>query len=329
MSRFEEVSLIDNFGFQNQFTPMRDMKVTEPFRMVGTTFGASIDTFHWTATNNGAGSASGVANSIATLTSGTANDGYGQLLTAQQAGFEFAHPLMFRAAIRITDVTIADCTRRWGGFNVSGQTPANGFCFSLDGAGTLSINSISDSSSTSVESGSFNGDVDSYVVDTNVHAYEIIFFTMGAWFYIDDVLIHKITPTTVLMSESNDVCVALTSINSATGTTSGTMECWNGIIIKLGREITSPVSWYQAGLGTKLLKIGFGTVHSLAVSNTSNNAVITLYDNTAASGTILWSSGSMGANAVPFNVDLHGVGFTIGLALQILTANANATVIFE
>ena len=78
-----------------------------------------------------------------------------------------------------------------------------------------------------------------------------------------------------------------------------------------------------------MLKIGSGILHSIAVSGVANNSVVTLYDNTAASGTVLWSSGAMAANTVPFSIGLQGVTFFTGLTLEITAANSNATVSYE
>lgn len=47
------------------------------------------------------------------------------------------------------------------------------------------------------------------------------------------------------------------------------------------------------------------------------------------SGTIIWSSGSMGANTVPFSIRFDSLSFFTGLTLVIATANCNVTVIYE
>jgi len=60
--------------------------------------------------------------------------------------------------------------------------------------------------------------------------------------------------------------------------------------------VTNPVAVTNQYLDAKL-------------SGVSNNAVITLYDNITNAGTIIWSSGTMGANAVPFPVDFKGIPF--------------------
>jgi len=46
-------------------------------------------------------------------------------------------------------------------------------------------------------------------------------------------------------------------------------------------------------------------------------------------GMIIWASGTMGANAVPFSIDFKGIPFSTGLTLAITGANANATIIYE
>lgn len=324
-------ALKDEFGFKLQFSPMRDMKVTEPFRVVGTSFEAAIDTKFWTAATSGAGSASGVANAKATISSGTANSGYGTMASVRSARFQFAHPMQFRGAYRVTDTTVALNTRRWGPHSISTVTPQNGCYFELSAAGALSVVNVSAGTPTAVASGSFNGDGGAtYTLDTNVHAYEIIYFTMGVWFYIDDVLIHKITPTTAPVSETLTVPINMTSVNTAGGSTSGTLECWNATIIKLGRDVTKPISHFQDGtVAAEVLKIGAGELHSIAISDVSNTSNIILYDNTAASGTVIWNSGAMSAKTEPFSVDLHGLGFYTGLTLAIVTQNSKVTVIYE
>jgi hypothetical protein len=78
-----------------------------------------------------------------------------------------------------------------------------------------------------------------------------------------------------------------------------------------------------------VLKYNAGNLHKLIISGVVNNAVITLYDNTSAGGTILWASGAMGAQTQPFDLDFDATPFSIGLTLVISAANANCMVIYE
>ena len=60
-----------------------------------------------------------------------------------------------------------------------------------------------------------------------------------------------------------------------------------------------------------------------------DNAQVVLYDNTAASGTILWDSGTMGSQTIPFDINFHSLPFSNGLTLVISAANCNVLVIYE
>jgi hypothetical protein len=101
--------------------------------------------------------------------------------------------------------------------------------------------------------------------------------------------------------------------------------------MRSGPDITLPRNYYHAAGTTAgtVLKRGAGQIHGLTISQVSNNAVVTIHDNTAASGTVIWTSGAMGANTVPFNVDLRGSQFETGLTLVVSGANASVVVIYE
>lgn len=308
---------------------MRGMNVEERIRLIGTAFGSAIDTQFWTAANNGTGSAAGVANGIATLTSGTANNGYGSITTNRLARFLFANMCMYRGAVRMTATTVANCTRRWGALNITAGSPptyTNGFYFELSGAGALSVVYNNNGTPTSVASGSFNGEVSTYTMDTNVHAYEIMYFVMGAWFFIDGVLIHKFSPTTGMFMPSLDLKAAAIVVNSASGTASGTLELWAATIMRLGRETTRPKGINLAANTTTTLKLGPGALHRVTVNIPgSNNNTVTIYDNTAGSGTILasFSNASVGTYEMGFD-------FMIGLTVVSATGTAaNLTVVYD
>jgi len=153
---------------------------------------------------------------------------------------------------------------------------------------------------------------------------------MGAWFFIDDVLVHEMLPTTAPFAATLSVPITATSVNSGSGTESGSLDLWNAIVNRMGRAQTEVDSYYHA-TGTDagaILKRGPGQLHTLAIGLVANTCVITLYDNTAASGTVLWASGAIGAQTKPFTVALNAP-FHIGLTLVVATANATLTVTYE
>lgn len=326
--------LSDHFGFQGQFTPMRDMKVVEPYRLIGTTFSNfTFDTNFWTPANNGTASTVTITNGVVKVTSGTGNSGYGQLQSVRSARFLFAQPLQFRGIFRASTVTISGNTRRWGSYSTTGTvTVSNGVFFELGPTGTVSLNCVSGGVINSVASGSFNGDVSEYTLDTNAHSYEIIYFTAGAWFYIDDVFLHKFSMSSTPLYQSLNVPLTFQSVNSASGTTSVDLESWNTSILRLGRDATAPTSKFQAGQTSGLvLKRSAGILHTVNISGVTNNSNVTLYDALSATGTpnIIWTSGAMSTNLTPFTISLQGVPFFTGLTLAITTADCNTTIIYE
>lgn len=329
--------LRDQFGFQGQFTPIKDLRVSQPYRLVGTSFtGTTIDSNFWTAASNGTSAAVTQANTKLTLTSGTSAAGYATVQSARQARFIFAHPHMWRGAVRLPDTTEADVTRRWGCFNAAGgppTVPVDGFWFECAPDGTLSVNWRNNSGTIqTVSSGSFNGDVSAYTLDTNVHAYEIIHFVMGTWFYIDNVLIHTVLPTTDNMSSTYTLRSSFSCVNGASGGESGQLEVWATVIMRLGRDMTAPAYYYFAN-GTTAgvnLKIGSGSVHKVLILNGTTNSVITLSDSTSATTpTILAHTVSATLTSLPITLDLGGLQFFEGLRLTVATQNAQLLIIYE
>lgn len=323
--------LEDELGFHGYFSPVGDLRVCEPYRLVGTTFGSAADANFWLLTSNGTSASAAIANDIATLTSGTSDLGYGQIASVRSARFISLHPIICRINARVTAATATANTRRWGAFTVTGQTPVAGYYFELSDAGVLSVVA---SGTTPVASGSFNGAVPEYVMDTNVHTYDILYRNTKVHFIIDGVLIHTFTATTARLSAVPHLPACATSIN-ATGASSGVLQIWSMSMTRLGRSTTAPTSKFQSGTTNGVVcKLGPGKVHSLTISNVSNGAVVTLYDNTTATGTVLWSSGTIvvatGQNPGIVNVALpDGLTFFTGLAFAITTAAANLLVTYE
>lgn len=319
--------LRDAFGFQGEFSVANDLRVAQPYRLTGTAFGSAIDTNFWTAVNSGTASAAGVAVGMATLASGTANSGYGQISTVRVGRFIFDHTNNCRCIVRIPELTKANCTRRWGAFTLTGTTaPLDGFYFSLSGTDVLSVNCIANGGTpTSVASGSFNGSVASYAVDTNAHVYEIHYLIAGIFFFIDGVLIHTFKPTTVLLAQNMHHNFVATAINSAGGTVSGTIELWAGMILRLGRNVSTSKFFNITTASTNVLKLGPGTLRRIII-NKAAGTTITIYDNTSAASPIIGVIGNP-ANNNPLTLD-YDLDFQTGLTI-VTTGTWDLTVTYE
>ena len=336
MSYFKEIEIYDDqIGRGSRINPGSGaLAADSTTRMVGTMFGAALDTGFWTVASNGTGASAAIGSTatagVVLLTSGTSNNGYGSLVSVRHARFLFVMPNLFRMACRLTTAAIADCTRRWGATSITAGNPPSldsGFWFSHDGAGELTVNhKVAGVAAVSVASGAFNGEVATYVVDTNVHAYEILYFVMGAWFFVDGVLIHKFTPTTLTLTNDLNLHIFAESVNAAGGTTSGVLEVWASSIYRLGKLETNPTFYSINGAAaTHVVKRGAGILHKLIFNNTSGTA-ITVYDGISAAGIVIavitTATGLIGSHD-------WDIPFVDGLCIVTTGVNLDCTVVFE
>ena len=69
-------------------------------------------------------------------------------------------------------------------------------------------------------------------------------------------------------------------------------------------------------------------IHHENISGTASSGSVSV--NTVAAGTVLWTSGSMGAQTQPFTIDfIKGLPFFTGLTFDIVTANSTVTIVYE
>lgn len=309
---------------------MGEMRVVIPTRLVGAQFdGTTVDPNFWTATvANSATIAQ--ANAQILLSSGTDAAGSAQLNSVRRARYVGGSSNAYRGVIQLGDTGAANNTRRWGiAFGATMPTISDGAFYQLSGT-TFSVVTMKGGVATAVNSGSFNGDLGaSYALGTSAITWEIYWTNGAVWFVVGDQVLHKVTAASATWADTIENYLYLSNINSG-NTTNVTLAARTLTIRRLGSFSTQPISKYQAGTTAGLvLKYGAGNLHGLAISGVVNNAVATLYDNTAASGTVIFSTGAMGANTVPFGVDLHDLPFSIGLTLAITGANCNVTAIYE
>lgn len=328
MSIFKQTQLKDMLTNRLAYISfLNALKVESTTRLSGPNFtGSTFDTNFWTETNANGGTNT-VANMMCLMQTNTTANGSSSFISVRTGRFMFACPNIYRRAGRFLDTGTTNNKRKFGVYDsVSGD----GFFFQLNGT-TFSIGYQRGGAAESlVNSGSFNGDGTgsggTFTVDTNVHAYEIHYFVMKVEFYIDGVLKHTLTPTTTTLTAKLTLPIYEANINSGGSTTNVQMEVWNVSILRIGKEDHSTITKNISGAATTVLKYGAGHIDSLVIGSTVAGT-ITIYDNTAASGTILATITTI--NNVSIGAILQNCKFYTGLTVVTSVAGHNVTVIYE
>jgi hypothetical protein len=171
-----------------------------------------------------------------------------------------------------------------------------------------------------------------YIMDTNYHTFEIYYTNRRVMFVIDDEPIHTITATTSSLTDTRHFRAFIDSKNTGVGTAvvSKSMVL---TINRYGSPTSQPKTYFKQGVTAGvLLKSGVGSLHSIIISGVANNSVITIYDGLSTAGTILWTSGAMTNQTVPFDLSFNGSGpsqFENGLFLVVSGAASNVFVKYE
>ena len=317
--------LSDIYGGIGRYTQLGDLAVEEPYRLVGTTFGSTIDAAFWTATTSGTGAtASIVTPGIVTLASPTAGAGYAQITTTRTARYIQSHPHRARCRVRLPVVAVAGTTRIWGAYTL-GAAPAvqDGYVWQVDAAGAMTLLCYSGGAVVaSAASGTFNGEVSAYTVDTNCHGYDVVYTVGKVQFLVDNILVHTFQTTTTPLS--GNVNLPMSADCSGTGT-QAKLDYWYGYITRQGRPEPAPL-WkniHGVNAGTQL-KLGPGQLRRVVLNASASGTVVSLYDATSATNPIALVTINV-ANVVPSSFE-YGLDFYTGL--WVVTANAATDVTF-
>jgi hypothetical protein len=301
------------------------LKIEEITRLCGVNFlGTTLDANFWTDGSANSGSIVQISGMVTLKTNTTAN-GAGKITSVRKGRYLFACPLIFRCIARFVTAGTSFNKRKMGVYDGS-----DGYYFQINGV-NFSIGYQSAGGAESlVTSGSFNGSVASWTVDTNMHKFEIHYSIMKVEYYIDDVLIHTLVPTTSFITGVLTLPIWCENTNRNSSTSSVDLEIWSASIFRLGKEIHSQTYKNVAAANTYILKYGPGLLHCITLNdvNTSDAGTLTIYDNIAASDTKI-ATISIPKNETAFPVTLfYDVPFQIGLTIVTSQAN-NITICYE
>lgn len=317
-------SFKDVNGSDKRISPLGEDIAVPVYRLVGSLFpGSTLDTNFWTA-SVGTGGTVAPTDGLMTIATGTTANNATSLITNRTARMVTRQPNKFRAVVQLPDTGTANNVRRGGAF-----TTTDGIFFELSGT-TFSLVTRKGGIDTKITNGSFNGTHGgTYVLTTSTHNFEIVYTSSTVYFYIDGVLIHTQVFNTTWSATLN-LPIRFENTNSGGSTTNVVMNLFSASISRLGVPSTQPVSFNQVGTTAGVtIKNASGSIHGMIISNVTNNAVVTLYDNTAASGTVIWASGAMSNQTVPLSLNFNGIQFSTGLTVAITGAACNAMIMYE
>lgn len=306
-----------------EISPLRELKVIEPSRLVGVSFGGSTkETNFWgeTVTGSGAVTQSGQVS----LTTGATANSTVKYATVRYARFVPSSVNQFRSIARFTTAGTTNNVRRIGAYDAN-----DGFFFQLSGT-TFSVVARKTAVDTPVNSGSFSGNLGAtYVLNTAPHRFSIVYSNLSAQFYIDDKLIHTISSSTDPSTSTLNFPVTLQNNNSGGSTSPVTLDVRVASITRLGNLVTDSIYRNITTATTTICKYSAGRLHKLCLNSPSQQSgIVTMYDNTSATGTTLatlqWTSNN---SQLPQSIN-YDMPFSTGLTI-VTSAATNITVVYE
>ena len=335
MSFWKQVRITDSWGDKVGSTMTDQLMVAESHRLSGGIFnGSTLDSGFW-ATAIAANATGNIVNSTldlaTTIDSGSSIKMHGQSLARYTGGSMNA----FREVLRLGDAGTVNNIRRFGVINGNGygviSNFTDGFFFQLSDT-TFSVVARTAGNDITISSGSFNGEVDAWSVNTDYHTFEILYTNKIIEFFIDKIRVHTFTQTNSRICGTRHFKPFQENTNTGVGSV---CHLYSDVISinKHGLPASQAKTDFQQGTTAgRQLKVGPGALHKITVSAITNNAVVTIYDGTTTAGKIIWSSGTMSAQTIPFVIDLNGSGatpFETGLFIAITGANCSLFTKFE
>lgn len=316
---------VDEHGFRQMVSPYNESVTTHRTRLAGAVFDGALDANYWaTSVSTGTVAVSGIE---AVVTSGTANGHFARLYSVTRARFSSGSALKARTNLRIADTGTANVKRRWGiAWGATMPTITDGAYFELNGT-TFSVVTMKGGSENRISNGSFNGHGGTTVTPTFTvnNVYEILYTTGSVWFFVNDILLHKVTASAA--SWVNTVSFHIWADASNSGNSSAVAMYFRSTsIYRLGDLHTQPKSYNVTGnAATHTLKLGGGILHRIIFNNTAGTSFI-IYDSTTGGGTKI---GDVTTSTAALGSWTYDVPFNNGLVIVTTGNGLDLTVVFE
>jgi len=320
-----KVALSDDYDFGIENTPMGEMRVVEPVRLVGAGFeGNTIDGKFWATGASGTAATIVQGGGQVVLTSGTSNGALVYGYTVRRARYVSGSAIRYRAVGQVSDTGVANNKRRWGvGWGASMPTITDGAWFQLDGT-EFSVVTCKGGVETKVTT--FNGYLGQYVPTTNAVTCEIYWTNSKVWFTVGGYVLHIVTAATTTWSNTLSLHSFTDSLNSAAIGASVTISVRTASIYRLGKFETQPIYYHLSGnAATHVLKLGAGILHKIIYNNTSGTD-ITIVDNITGTTPVM---GIITTTSACLGVWDYNIPFNTGLILITTGNSLDATIVYE
>lgn len=317
-------SIVDDYGLSAEITPLYELRVAQTHRLCGGTFaGTTPDTNIYTTVLTGSSTAT-ISDRLMTLATGITANSTARIETVVTGQYTASNANFCRFVLGVNNTGNANNIRRWGA-----TTTDNGFFFYIKGT-EFGVGIRKAGIETYIPQTSFNASKD-FVLDTNLHIYEIYYKTSGVYFTIDTKLVHTATITNVPLVADFNLKPAITNVNSNGNITNNAVTCTLMTVSRFGELTTNPFYRNLVGASTTTLKQSAGRLHSIIVNGAGvTGQGVTVYDNVTATGTKI---GTIDLSKIPSPITIQynsaGVAFSTGLTLVIVGAAVDITVIYE
>lgn len=289
-------------------------------RIVGEAFtgSGSAASSSWSDSVSGSGAVTLASGYMALMTGLTANS------TARRESVRRARYLTgaghhWHAMLRVLDTGTPGNVRRWGPLSAT-----DGYAFELSGT-SLRVISRNNGVDTAVAIANWDAP---FTLDTAYHRYDIMYNGNRAEFVVDGVTRHILnSSTTTARIGDHDLPTSFEVSNSGGLASDIGMHVIETAIVRHGPA--SGLGRYvhlDGSAQTVVCKSGAGTLHRLTISTKGNpSSTVTLYDNTAASGTVITVANTADA---PGTLE-YGVEFSTGLTAVATASSGDVVLIFD
>jgi hypothetical protein len=316
----------DEYGFISENTPLGEVRIVEPFKLVGTIFeGNTIDVNYWVTGASGVGASCTQLNGSLLLTSGIASGSTVTAYSVRRGRFLSGYSMRYRATIQLGDTGTANSVRRWGlcGSANTATAITDGIYFQLSNA-EFSCNVTQSGNNQKITS--FNGTLGgSYAPGVKYNLFEIYYTPSTIYFVLEDQVLHYTSINDIAFPSFSSFYIFMSSTNTGVLPNTMTIKTKEMSIYRLGKEDCAPISKHLTAATALILKNGSGRLRRVIYNTFVNGATVTFYDAVTATNPIAIMAPTN--NIYPGTV-FYDVDFYTGLCVTI-TGTADLTLVYE